>query len=110
MTYSEFQEEMKTLFDNGSCTIESIGADSISIKYEAMYENPVENQFAFGLELVRLFDTKKIDFDTDSIEGCETCDYGSEYSTTFFIKGVKNNMGNLTKWANRYGINKEFHV
>jgi len=110
MTYDEFCKEMETLFGDGYCDIEKLGADFVNIKYGKMYENPVENQFTFGLELVRLFDTKKIDFDSDSINGCETCDYGSDYSTTYSIKDIKRNMENLTTWCNHYGPNKEFSI
>ncbi len=114
MEYNEFIEIFDQLFEVGGrgtlddrqVKIESIEDDSVSINYFDMYRNPVENTFNFGLKLVDLFGTQAIDFDNNSISGCDTCDWGSEYGTVYNIKKITKNMDNMRKLAReRYSVN-----
>lgn len=114
MNYEEFKAKMLSLFNNEhsdvEVTITMTGADSFSVKYTAMYSNPVDNLFNFGMELVELFGTKAIDFSEEiDVGGCETCDYWSEYGNVFVINKVTKNMDNMVKFGNEYGFGKNIY-
>lgn len=63
--------------------------DRIEVKVSKMYSF-VEINSIILLKLSQLFETLNIDVtDRDSNPGCETCDYGSNYSYTLVIKPEK---------------------
>ena len=55
------------------------------IKVRQMY-NYVPLDFARLLELSQFFDTKNINDSRYHTNGCETCDYGSSYEITLYVK------------------------
>lgn len=55
------------------------------IEVSDMYESP-GLQFSQLRALADFFDTDNISNDTWNEAGCETCDYGSKYSVTLYIK------------------------
>ena len=68
--------------NNPAVEIRPIGTNGISIAVRQMYQY-VEVSFAKMEAMSKLLDTKNIDLERYSREGCETCDYGSSYEVTF---------------------------
>jgi len=60
---------------------------TIELKIKQMYEH-ISLEFKDLLFLSDLFKTTDISTSTYSYDGCETCDYGSEYGTNFVIKNI----------------------
>lgn len=67
---------------------------SYEIEYSAMYRSPNLN-FSKLLKLSELFGTEKIDVDDYEHEGCDTCDWGSEYGHTIQIYEPTKNVDEL---------------
>ncbi len=70
------------------------------IEYGQMYESP-ELSFALLMELSELFGTKEIDVDNYSREGCESCDYGSDYGHTIQIYNPTKNVKEMSGLVGR---------
>lgn len=119
MNYEEFENKMLELFTQNpnsygndvTLELEKTGNNSVKITYSAMYYNPVDNLFNFGLDLVELFGTKAIDFDEKiNHEGCETCDYGSDYGQLFVINKITKNMDNIIKFGDNWGWKENIYA
>lgn len=88
--------------DNGSFDDKHIqvtkrkDVNQYDIEYGQMYGAP-NLSFAKLMELSKLFGTEEIDVDDYSSEGCESCDYGSDYGHTIQLKNPTLNTDNLDK-------------
>ena len=60
------------------------GPNRVDITVSNMYEAPAMNSEVI-FSLCEFFDTRKINHDSFSEGGCETCDYGSKYGFTLEI-------------------------
>jgi len=86
---------VKIIFSDGEylvtpCKHPKLGK-GFEIDYTQMYKPPILS-FALMKEISHHFGTEDIDFDDVSIEGCETCDYGSKYGFRIQVyNATKNN-------------------
>ena len=96
-TDKEIIDFFKELYDNNStfCANEYISSDLsvevsrnknvIEVEVRMMYKYvPVD--FKILKHIGDFFETDKINLKKAGYEGCETCDYGSSYIVTFYIK------------------------
>jgi len=60
--------------------------DEFEVKVSQMYEYIFDIKFSTLEALSKIFHTKNFDVDHWAISGCETCDYGSQYTHVFTIK------------------------
>jgi hypothetical protein len=76
--------------------------NTITIYDSAMYECP-EMTFRKLSELSELFGSEDIRTDMDYLvkEGCETCDYGSEYGYEVIIENPSKNMEEYKTFASK---------
>ena len=58
--------------------------ETFEVEVKQMYAY-VTVSFSTLTKLAEIFGTKEFDMDDYSIDGCETCDYGSEYTRRFRI-------------------------
>jgi hypothetical protein len=73
-------------------TVDSKG--TLKIEHCRMYEF-LKINFEMMEKLSTMFGSKKIDIDASEFwEGCETCDYGSQYFTRVIIKEA-----DMSQWA-----------
>lgn len=77
----------KTLVDKN--WVKNSESYAYALNITQMYEF-VDINFDFLEKLSKMFETKNINIgDKESRAGCETCDYGSSYSLTIYIKNSK---------------------
>ena len=58
--------------------------DTYQVEVSRMYDH-FEVSFDVLKKLAELFGTESFNVDKDSSSGCETCDWGSKYSHTFYV-------------------------
>lgn len=63
----------------------AIKPDAVGLTVHAMY-NPPGLGLKQLMELSRFFETENIEDERFSHPGCDTCDYGSDYGFTLYIK------------------------
>lgn len=64
--------------------------DSLEIELSQMYEYlEVQINYETLKKVSEFFETENINVDQDFSSGCETCDYGSKYTHTFYIKKME---------------------
>lgn len=98
---SSIEETLKSIFDDQGMysrhlvvTISDKKPDFFCLTISNMYEY-IKITFDHLQQVSDFFGTKNINFlRTEEVYGCETCDYGSEYSITLEVKGATKNVIN----------------
>lgn len=60
------------------------------VRVSAMYNSPINEQFAFMCEMSELFGTKNINIGEENRPGCGTCDHGSSYGVILHLNKAQN--------------------
>ena len=72
-----------------------INGDSVEFEYSGGGSAPDIN-YGFLKDLSEYFGTDNINIENDiCVSGCETCDWGSEYGYTFYIKECTKGLDNI---------------
>lgn len=83
---TEVQNLMGGLFPDSTIKLVSNNPELISVEVTEMFNGPSLG-FRKLLEVSEAFGTMNIDTEQDiKRSGCETCDYGSEYGFTLYLK------------------------
>lgn len=97
----EFKVMLQGIFsDVENCSI-FVTPKEINISISNMYSAPTLN-FDTLLKLSEMFGTTSINVDDFSNEGCETCDYGSEYGHNLQIMKATKMIEECQRFAGHY--------
>lgn len=92
--FSQLKEQVAAVFADRDCSWRDLdvavydGGNYLNVTVSQMYEF-LPLTFAHLQKLSEIFETKDFNVNNWSSEGCETCDYGSQYAHEFHVPKVK---------------------
>ncbi len=107
MTANELADELIKIINpvGYKVHVTVVGAvDGCDIEFGKMYDPPPPLNLRHMDALGKLFGTEDVTVNGYSVEGCETCDFGSDYGYTINIRQVTNHTDAINELVKRQTI------